>query len=248
MKTCITLSALAITLLGCGGGGGGGGGGGSVNEQSANANATEGIWSGSTKDSAGHMTDVLFVALENGELWGIQVTAATSSGGVMHGNIQPNNGSFSSTMRMYFSDKDTITTWTTSGNYTSKATLNFTGDTPLQTTYNNAYATRASLSDLAGTYSSNVISKNNAALDVDVSIDSRGKISGGDASSCFVIGQAAPRASGKNVFDVTLNAQGNDCPSGTSSTSGIGILLGNEFTVFTENAANNNVIGFSGNK
>ena len=101
---------------------------------------------------------------------------------------------------------------------------------------------------LAGTYSSNVIAKNNAELDVDISVDSKGKISGGDASSCFVIGQATPRASGKNVFDVTLNAQGKDCPSGTSSTSGNGILLGNEFKVFTENAANNNVIGFSGNK
>ena len=243
MKKYIALSALAITLFGCGGGGGG-----SVTEQSANTNATEGIWSGSTKDKAGHMTDVLFVALETGELWGVQVTAATRSGGVMHGKIQPNNGSFSSTMRMYFSDKESITTWTTSGNYTSKATLNFTGDAPLQTTYNNAYASKASLSDLVGTYNSNVISKNNAESDVDISIDSKGKISGGDASSCFVIGQATPRTSGKNVFDVTLNAQGKDCPSGTSSTSGIGILLGNEFTVFTENAANNNVIGFSGNK
>jgi len=35
---------------------------------------------------------------------------------------------------------------------------------------------------------------------------------------------------------------------GISSTTGIGILLGNELTLMTENAANNDVIGFSGNK
>jgi hypothetical protein len=246
MKKHIALVALSITLLGCGGGGGGGGDVGG--NQSAATNAAEGIWSGSFTEKNGNTTSLAFVVLETGEFWGAQVTEATNSGGVMHGKIQTSDGTFTSSMRMYFSDKDTISTPTPNGNFKSKISFNFTGSEPLQTTYNNAYETKASLSSLVGTYNGNVMSKNNVELDVDVSIDAKGKISGGDASSCFVLGQATPRATGKNVFDVTLNAQGKDCPSGTNSTAGIGVLLGNELTLLTENAANNNVIGFSGNK
>ena len=242
MKHYAAIAAITFTLLGCGGGGGSG------SSQSQDANPAQGIWNGSFTESNGDVTDLTFVVLENGELWGAQVTEATESGGIMHGKIQASNGAFTYAMRMYFSNKATISSPSGSGTYTSGQKLNFAGTEAVQTTFNNTYETKASLKNLAGTYTGNAMSKNNVVTALDVSIDPDGKISGGDASSCFVLGQATPRASGKNVFDVTLTPQGKDCPSGASSTSGIGLLLGSELTLMTENAANNNIVGFSGNK
>ena len=242
MKNYAAIAAITCTLLGCGGGNGGG------NDPNATANPAQGIWNGSFRESNGNTTDLTFVVLENGDLWGIQATEATHSGGIMHGKLEASNGAFTYTMRMYFSDKTAISNPSASGTYTARQALNFTGSEPVQTSYNEAYEAKASLRNLAGTYTGNAMSKNNVVTDLDVTINEDGEISGGDASACFVLGQATPRASGKNVFDVTLHAQGQDCPSGTSGTSGIGLLLGNELTLMTENAAHNDVVGFSGNK
>jgi hypothetical protein len=249
MKKYFALTALSIALSGCGGSGGGGAGGGDAGgNQNAATNAAEGIWSGSFTDKEGNTTSLAFVVLETGEFWGAQVTEATQSGGVMHGKIQTGDGTFTSSMRMYFSNENTNPTPTPNGNFKSKSSFNFTGSEPLQTTYNDAYETQASLSSLAGIYNGFAMSKNRQGFDIDVNIDNKGNIIGGNVNLCGVTGQATPRKSGKNVFDVTLKAQGPECPSGTSSTAGIGILLGDELTLLTENPANNNVIGFSGNK
>jgi hypothetical protein len=240
MKKYAAITMVAVSLWGCGGGGGGG---------NAASNPAQGIWNGTFKESNGNTTDLFFVALENGELWGSQVTAATNSGGVMHGKIDASNGAFKSSLRFYLSNKDTISNSDTDGNYKSGQSLNFTGQAAVNTIYNNAYDSKASLSDLAGEYNGNAMSKNNVVENITVGIDAKGNISAGDQTSCLISGKATPRASGKNVFDVTLSASGPDCPTGDkSSTAGIGVLLGKELTLLTENPAKTDVVGFSGDK
>lgn len=91
-------------------------------------------------------------------------------------------------------------------------TININGTAVATSTYN--YNTPANLADVAGTWRMTRKNKQNA----DVVIAANGTLTGTTTNGCNMSGTLKPRASGKNVFDVSLTyGSGTSCeiPSGT---------------------------------
>lgn len=212
---------VAATLTACGGGGG-------SNSQPVANQDPQGFWTGSSSGSPAGTFSLGAVILENGEFYsmfsqngvayGVDYGTGTVSGTTISGNMQefyiPTNSVVSGSISATFSPKNTLQGST---RYNNGVTTNFT------TTYNTSYDTPASLSAITGLYTGNYYT----GAPVNLSISSNGVVSGSSTSSlgtCIINGTVAPRASGKNVYNLNMNFTGNACAPGQGTASGIGVL------------------------
>jgi hypothetical protein len=191
--------------------------------------APSGLYQGTSSNTS--LPEIQLLALENGIMWGIYgrtVNGTFLVAGVLNSNGAANNGSYAATdLRDYFYTGMTYA-GTVSASYTAAGTWNGTAIFPTSTvsfttqkvsssSYN--YDTQAQLSAIAGSWSGTDLSGDPAT----VVISSTGAVSG-NAQGCLFTGTAAPRPTGKNVFDVTItfaNSQLCSLPGG--SASGIGV-------------------------
>lgn len=222
MKTDTALG-LGVALLssailsGCGGGGGG----------SASSPATasvEGAYLGTISNGLEHNT----VVLDDGQyytLYGTTTSGGFAAAGFIQGSGQANNGSFSSSnLRDYFASGQ-VQSGTLSASYTAtslngsvtegSSTVTFTG-APIDVAVFN-YNSAANLASITGSW--NLTSIQNES--VSVNIAANGTFSA-FAGACSITGAITPRASGKNVFNVTQTF-GSACALPGQSASGIAL-------------------------
>ncbi|MEY8876735.1 MAG: hypothetical protein AB9M60_09535 [Leptothrix sp. (in: b-proteobacteria)] len=209
------LAAIAVTavLTACGGGGSGGSSGNS-------AGAAEGIWSGTFASG----TSASFVVLENGDTWGVYVSNGVLVGAA-NATTTVNGSTFSGTERFYDLSTGQVTTGSYSGTAAAKSTLttvDSAGGTSFTGTYVTAYDQPATLSAIAGSFSGTAVVGGAGSQTASVSIGANGAITVPSSGGCTTTGSITPRASGKNIYNVSLSFSGTGCVLGNgASTTGI---------------------------
>lgn len=186
-------------------------------------NAAEGFWVGTS--SAGF--DAGVAVLENGETWGIYSYGSTIYGALL-GSTTSSGNSLNGAGSDYNIPARTVTQGTYSGTVTPKTSIAITssGGGTFNGTYRSLYDQSPSLASLAGTYSGYGVSGTSTTQYTTVTVSPAGVVSSGlQALGCTASGSVAPRASGKNVYNLSVTFAGINCALGDgTTTTGIAIL------------------------
>lgn len=213
LKTSLALVVSAIFLTACGGG-----------SDSAPAAAAapvvvaptkaEGYYVGSFSTTGNPNGVFETIILENDEVWAIYggrtSTGATAAFGLVQGKGVSNNGSFSGTdLRDFYSNGQVISSSISAsyvagtslkGNVTSgNQTAPFTAAVPTNSNYN--YNAAPKLADLVGSWTGFNLRGGSDT----VTVKADGTLSSVD-SGCVTTGTVTPRPSGKNIFDLSVQA------------------------------------------
>ena len=212
-----------IVLAGCASHGGGSGHQATEAHQ-AGANPG-GFYSGTLSNGFIHNT----LVLENGQfyvLYGVSTTASLKLAGFIQGTGKPNNGSLGSNdLKDYFWD-GSVSGGSLNAAYSGSALIGTLSkkdltislaSTPLASAFYN-YDVPASVSDIAGSWTLTTLTGTAATM----VIDANGAFTG-DTNRCAYKGTLAPRASGKNVFDVSLTFGGSPCSLPNRTVSGVAV-------------------------
>jgi len=205
--------AAATLLAACGGGG--------SDDASTPApppavTSMEGFWTG--KSAAGF--DVALAVLENGDTWGV----VTSNGilySALQGKTTSSGGTLTGTGREFSLSSGMVASATYSGTYTAKTRtdVRLSSGNSFTGAYSAAYDQPASLAALAGTYAGSGVGTGAGAQSMAVTISASGAISVPPSLGCSASGSAAPRASGKNIFDLRITFTGATCTLGDGATA-----------------------------
>lgn len=238
MKKIAALGLIAALLAGCGGG----------DDNAAPAATAEGFWEG--RSSTG--VDVALAILENGQTWGIY-TANNTLVGALYGNTTSSGTTLSGSGRDFNLPSRTVEAGTYSGTFTPKRTITVktSGGGAFTGTYNAEYEKPASLAALAGTFYGWGISGNSLAQTISATISTSGAITVPSSQGCSAAGRASPRASGKNIFDISITFSGSTCALGNGkSAAGIAYYdsASREVLVMAMNEAKSDGFIFAGQK
>ena len=227
-----TLIGVAVLALpGCGGGGGG-----TATTSASTPGQAQGIYTGSFSTSAFPTGRFSTLVLDNDEIWTLYGQEGGSGQllvyGLMQGQGASNNGAFTSNSIMDYVYDGTSMSATLNATYQVGSSFNgtvsangqsvsFSGTAPApgSTSYN--YNTPASLSDISGSWAAN----NMSGVTSNYTISAGGTFSGSNQYGCGFSGSVSPRASGKNVFDVTITNNTSVACGVASSLSGRGIAV-----------------------
>lgn len=234
-KTKLVLESLVVAglLAACGGGGGGDASSSAsgANNQTVVTSFTEGSYIGTSTSTDNSSFNLLI--LENGQYWeiyGTQTTAGFSIAGLIQGTSTASNGNFSSPDAKDFGATPARSA-TIAGTYNTTAktitgkfiipslslNIDFSAGPDTATLYN--YATPAKLSTLTGAWTLTDTSGENLT----VNIADSGAFTGTYATGCTVSGTVATRASGKNVFNTTMQFGPAPCSLPNQTASGIAV-------------------------
>jgi hypothetical protein len=174
--------------------------------------------------------------LENGTyyiLYGVRSAGSMLVAGFAQGAGTSNNGSFSSSNLKDFYYTGAVLSGSVSATYVTNNTLTgsvtestttttFTASPPASTAY--IYNTGANLSNITGAWTLSDL----LGGTLNMSVASNGTVTGSEGS-CTFSGTITPRASGKNVFDISLTFGAAPCllPNQTATGIAIDYLLAN---------------------
>lgn len=214
-----TIAAILAGLAGCGGGGDSGG--------APPVLKAEGAYSGTT--SRGY--DIGVLVLEDDTVWAYYSVGSLIYGFVHGAGASANNAFSVSNIRDYYFPTVTTYSGSASGSYVPgvsvQGTLQYAGQTPMTFSATAAavvgynYDQPATPSAIAGAYSGTVGPTGETAS---VTIGASGALSAVTSSGCSFTGMAAPRASGKNVYDVAITFGPNPCLLANATVTGIGVI------------------------
>ncbi len=223
-KAALLSLAAAGTLAACGGGGDGGG-------PAATPFAVQGGWEGTA--STGEVVQA--VVLEDGTLWAI---AGPSSGSsfyptdLFQGTLQASNGALSSSnLRGYDFATGASISGSIAGAYVAGTSMTMTA-TPAgssagigvnlsaASTANYDYDQTALLTAITGSWPGFFSSSESGT----VNIQGNGAFSTTTSLGCQITGTATARASGKNVFNVSLTFGAAPCNLPGATGSGIAVI------------------------
>lgn len=213
-------TAILAGLAGCGGGGGGSGSTPAVPK-------AEGAYSGAT--SRGY--DIGVVVLDDDTVWAYY-SVGNLVYGFVHGVGASANNAFSvPSIRDYYFPTVTTYSGSASGSYDPRVsiqgTLQYAGQTPMTFSATAAalvgysYDQPATSGAVAGTWSGAVGPTGETAT---VTIGATGALNAMTSSGCTFTGMASPRASGKNVYDVTITFGPSPCLLVNATVTGIGVI------------------------
>lgn len=217
----LSVLGVALSMAGCGGGGDDAG--------SAPSSNAEGAYAGTLTGSASSAFELL--VLENDEYWSLY---GTSSGGTLfvagfiQGTGMSNIGSFASSNARDFGFSTPVQ-GTVSASYVVGTSIQgtvsaggqivtFSGTPIPPASY--SYSTPASITDIQGSWSLTALGGAPATLIVSAA----GALTG-SSQGCSFSGTITPRASGKNVFNVSLTFGSAPCVLPGQSASGIAISM-----------------------
>ncbi len=211
----ITATATLALLTACGGGGG-------TTAPSASSTAPastidpQGFWVGQA--STGYTVSTAI--LENGEAWGVYSSGSTIYGG-LYGTAAVNGSSIS----IQGTDFNFLSNSSTAGNLTGtvvpKSSMSLTGNTvSVPLTYLTAYDAPATAAAISGTWTFTGRSGSYSLIPGSITIDSAGRFVL-NQTNCVTSGSVIPRASGKNIYNITLSASGVGCAAGQTTMAGI---------------------------
>lgn len=216
-----------ILISACGGGGG----------SSPPSPSAEGVYGGALSGGTSSSSSFQALVLENDEFWvlyGTQSSTIFFVAGFIQGPGTSSNGTFTSSSlkdygvippltgtatATYSADAKTING---SANFSGR-TVGFNGGPIAGSLYN--YNSAATLSTISGAWPVTV----NTGESANLSVGSTGTISLLSSRGCTGTGNATPRASGKNVFNVSLTFGPAPCalPGGTITGIAIAYPLSN---------------------
>ncbi len=189
----------------------------------------EGLYGGTLTGSAS--PDFRMLVLENGELWslyGTETAPGYTVSGLVQGRLTVSGNNFSALdMRDY--GVFPATSGTAAGSFNKGAgtitgnvvaggvTVSFSGAPIVGSLYN--YDTPASLASFTGAWTLSSLDGDTITLNVGPT----GVITATTALGCTFNGTAAPRASGKNVFDVSVTFGPAPCVLAGQNASGIAL-------------------------
>ncbi len=164
------------------------------------------------------------------EMYGISAGTSLAVQGVITGHGTVSGGTYSTTTFDFPAPGTTVIPGNLSATYVSASSFNgtlsegattitFTTTVPLATAFD--YNTPANLATIAGSWVGSTLD----GLAADLTVSSTGALAGSSISACTFTGTAAPRASGKNVFDVTITYGPAPCLNPGVTDTGIGMAL-----------------------
>ena len=176
----------------------------------------EGLWEG--RASTG--VDVALTVLENGETWGVYASGGYIVG-ALFGDTTARGNQLSGSGVDFNLLSRTVQPGSYTGSFTARSSINvqlsagatFTGS------YNAAYDQPASATNLAGSFTGEAVTGLTAPQAVSITVSAAGVITMPASQGCSAAGTARPRATGKNVFDVSVTFQGNGCALGHGTTA-----------------------------
>ncbi|HMN58320.1 MAG TPA: hypothetical protein PKE15_13830 [Ottowia sp.] len=175
------------------------------------------------KSSVG--SDSIYTVLENGEVWGTFVFPGTSIVGAQFGNAVASGFQVSGALTEFTFTPKNVKTRDYSGNFQPKQSL-FVSEVngpDSRFTYVSTYDQPASLASVVGSYTGAGASGLGPLQTTSITISSSGGITIPTLNGCAAAGTILPRATGKNVYDVTVTFQGDTCALGNGTTTrGIG--------------------------
>ncbi len=213
----------SVTLVGalaaCGGGG----------DSGTTGPTAEGVYGGTLTGSTS--TAFQLLVLENGEFWAMYGTRTSTFFGVagfIQGSGTSNNGSFTSSNTKDFGfvparAGSTTATYdaaakTISGSVTaSGGSVGFSGGPIPGSLYN--YNNPATLSTITGSWTTSTLTGESVAIN----IASNGSFAASSSAGCNFSGTVTPRASGKNVFNVSLTFGAAPCALAGQPATGIAV-------------------------
>lgn len=222
LKKIVGLSALAA-LAACGGGGG------DSNSSSSSSPTAEGAYAGTLTGGTSNAFEM--VVLEDGSYWalyGQQSNGALYVNGFVQGSGTSANGNFSSANARDFGFVPSVA-GTVSATYvagtsisgtvtaTGVGAVSFSGTTAAIAPY--VYNQPASLAGVAGNWNMSLLTGETAAIVV----NSSGAFTGVSSLGCQFSGSLVPRASGKNVFNVSLTFGGSPCALPNQVGTGVAV-------------------------
>lgn len=233
LKTSLALVASAIFLTACGGG-----------SDSAPAAAVpvvvaptkaEGYYVGSFSTTANPNGVFETIVLENDDIWAIYggrtSTGATAVFGMIQGKGVSNNGSFSGTDLRDFYANGQVVSGSMSASYVAGTSLKgtvssgnqttaFTAAVPTTSNYN--YNAVPKLADIVGSWTGFNL---RGGTDT-VTVKADGTLSSVD-SGCLTTGTVTPRASGKNVFNLSVQAASTAACGTSAGLTATGLVVTN---------------------
>lgn len=215
-----TTTAILAGLAGCGGGGDGSGSTPAVPK-------AEGAYSGTT--SRGY--DIGVVVLDDDTVWAYY-SVGNLVYGFVHGVGTSANNAFSMpSIRDYYFPTVTTYSGSATGSYVPRVsvqgTLQYSGQTPMTFSATTAavvgysYDQPATSGAAVGTWSGTVGPTGETAT---VTVGTTGALNAMTSSGCTFTGMASPRASGKNVYDVTITFGPSPCLLANATVTGIGVI------------------------
>jgi hypothetical protein len=222
-RTSVLALACASALAACGGGGGG-------SDTPPFIPSAEGAYTGTLTGSTTYKAFELLV-LENGDFWSLYGTQGSSSfsvAGFLQGSGTTGSSTFVSANSKDFGSAPAIsvptnatfdaTAKTISGTLAAPTgTVGFSGGPLPASIYN--YGTAASLATVTGTWATTSLTGER----VNVTVAASGTFTASSASGCNFSGTVAPRASGKNVFNVALTFGASPCALAGQAATGIAL-------------------------
>ena len=212
LKQTIKLSTAIVAglaLSACGSG---------SNDTTANQDP-QGFWRGTTNTSG---YDLASVVLENGDYYSLYAKDGIVVG-ANYGKLSVTGNTYTGTLEDIYVPNNQTNSGTISGTFVPKSTLqgvsvyNDSKVGGFTTTYRNSYDTPATLSAIVGVYSGPIY---RSAATATLTIDQNGLVNGTTISpsesplpKCIITGNVVPRASGKNVYDLTLAWSDNPDPN-----------------------------------
>lgn len=240
----MTFVALSVCALAACGGGDSGASSASAGPSQQSA---EGLWQGTTTD--GNTTTA--VVLETGEFWAL-VTNPTGLVGFVNGAISVNGSAVAGTSTGYSLVTSTYASQGLTGTVSTKGVLSLSkASGPFVGTYLSDYDKAATtLSQVAGTFSGWSASVGGAfSPSTTVTISATGQVNS-PGVPCSTVGTIRPRASGKNLYDVSIGASGAGCPTSAATLNGVAYYddASRALIALTLNGAKNDGVVFSGSK
>lgn len=159
--------------------------------------------------------------------------------------------SLSGTGREFDLVGQTNTTGTITGTFSPKSSISVTtsGGGTFNGSYESSYDQPVSLAAVAGSYMGAAVTGATVTTNLPVTISSTGAITLPETNSCAGSGRATPRASGKNVPDVSVTFTGVGCALGNGVTvTGIGIYEDGVLVSLALNGAQTDGFIFAGEK
>lgn len=212
----LLMTSLALVLAACGGGG-------SDSPPVANGGTTTtaaGFWEGTASTGA----VVSLAILEDGQTWGIY-TSGTQIAGALYGITSASGTALSGSGKDFNIPTRSVTSASYTGSFVANNRISLTssGGGSLNATYVAAYDQPASLASLAGTFQGTGITGTTNGQAVAITVSATGTITVPGTLGCGATGTATPRASGKNIFDISVTFNGANCALGNGAvTTGVG--------------------------
>lgn len=204
---------------------GGGGSGGSSTPATVTNSVLQGVWSGTSSSGA----SLSIVSLENGDtysMFGTVSSGVLSVVGFDEGNLTVSGSTVSGTLTEYLNNGTSYSgalNGTVSTNTSISGTTTWSGGTttfsatPTSST-NYVYNTPAVISDVVGSWTGSMLNGTAATI----TVASNGAVTGSN-SGCTFTGTVTPRASGKNVFDVSITFGAAPCALPGQTATGIAL-------------------------